>query len=146
MRETAGVKHVTAVNTIGCVSPNRVGHSWDSRGTPTGHSVMSYAFRSETACVCAAHSFRVFEKTFCNIYNYRFVCGVFINAKSKQFQQIYTRCQAHGPGFRVHETSRFGAYCADAAVQFVVRVLQRIRQDERSRGDRNDACADRQAR
>lgn len=42
MLETAGKKHLTDVNTISCVSHNRLGHAWDTAGTAgtTGRSAV----------------------------------------------------------------------------------------------------------
>src|SRR5262249_37427765 len=64
-------------------------------------------------------------------------------AQSQQFQQIYARCSPHGEGLRIDEAPSPCAYRADAAVQSVVRLLQRVRQDVRPGADRCNARADR---
>ena len=56
-------------------------------------------------------------------------------AEGEQFQQIDARRAAHGSRVRFDRASGSRSHRPDAAVQFVLRLLQRIRQDER-------ACAD----
>ncbi len=48
-------------------------------------------------------------------------------AKGEQFQQIYTRRAPHHASVYFHKAPRTCSHCADAAVQSLVHILQRIR-------------------